>query len=67
MDVSIHVWKDEQESSGETRYGSPSQGKASIAETEVDKSRMCWGTPGALVSMEYTSEEMESGKPGEME
>lgn len=67
MDVSIHVLKDEQESSGETRYGMSLQGKASVPEAEVNKNKRCWGAPGALVSIEYTGEEMESGKPGEME
>lgn len=41
--------------------------RTSVAEAKVNRSRMYQGAPGALVSMEYISKKVGSGKPGEME
>lgn len=32
--------------------------RARVAEAEENRNRMCWGAPGALVSMLYTGKEV---------
>lgn len=67
MNTPSHSLKGEQESSGEIGQGKLSQAEGWQLQKQRLRTGTWWGASEASVGVEGTSEEVQPGKPGEME